>query len=293
MPRSLRCALAVLALVAAACGSPAGPDDGRLHVVTTVSPITNIVQNVGGDRIVAHRHRPGGVEQPHVRAGTLGRPGPGRGRRGVHQRPAPRGADPGAGRGQRARGGADRLARRDDDLARPVRLRLQLSRGAGRPEPPPVDRPAVREALRGDRPRRALQARPRRDAHVRRQLRGVRRPHRRPRRPGPGGDRDRPSREPQAPHLPRLLPVLRARVRLEGHRGHPALGLLRADPGRGRRPHRPDQGRARAGHLRVRGVPQPRPAADRRRDRREATSTTCATTTSPARTATRTTATSG
>lgn len=47
-------ALAVVASVAAACGSTAGrsfPDDGRVRVVTTVSPITSIVANVGGDRI--------------------------------------------------------------------------------------------------------------------------------------------------------------------------------------------------------------------------------------------------
>lgn len=41
---------AVLGLLAAACtsGGGAAPDDGRIHVVTTVSPITNIVQNVAG-----------------------------------------------------------------------------------------------------------------------------------------------------------------------------------------------------------------------------------------------------
>jgi ABC-type Zn uptake system ZnuABC Zn-binding protein ZnuA len=41
-----------VALVAAACsGSGSGADDGRLNVVTTVSPITNIVQNIGGTRV--------------------------------------------------------------------------------------------------------------------------------------------------------------------------------------------------------------------------------------------------
>ncbi|HJR18716.1 MAG TPA: metal ABC transporter substrate-binding protein [Actinomycetota bacterium] len=51
MRRSLALA-ALLALGAGACGSN-GPSsvDGRPHVVTTVSPITNIVQNVGGDGV--------------------------------------------------------------------------------------------------------------------------------------------------------------------------------------------------------------------------------------------------
>jgi ABC-type Zn uptake system ZnuABC Zn-binding protein ZnuA len=47
--------VAALALSAAACSGGAVGDaakDGRLQVVTTVSPITNIVQNIGGDRIV-------------------------------------------------------------------------------------------------------------------------------------------------------------------------------------------------------------------------------------------------
>jgi ABC-type Zn uptake system ZnuABC Zn-binding protein ZnuA len=42
-----------LASTAAACGDggDGGADDGRLRVVTTVSPITNIVQNVGGEHV--------------------------------------------------------------------------------------------------------------------------------------------------------------------------------------------------------------------------------------------------
>jgi ABC-type Zn uptake system ZnuABC Zn-binding protein ZnuA len=46
---------AALALAAAACSSDSGAGtssaDGRLHVVTTVSPITNIVQNIGGGTV--------------------------------------------------------------------------------------------------------------------------------------------------------------------------------------------------------------------------------------------------
>ena len=47
-------ALAASTLVAACSaggGAAAGPDDGRVRVVTTVSPVTNIVQNVGGDAV--------------------------------------------------------------------------------------------------------------------------------------------------------------------------------------------------------------------------------------------------
>jgi ABC-type Zn uptake system ZnuABC Zn-binding protein ZnuA len=44
-------AIGVFALLAAACGSGTGSEDGRVRVVTTVSPITNIVQNIGGDRV--------------------------------------------------------------------------------------------------------------------------------------------------------------------------------------------------------------------------------------------------
>jgi ABC-type Zn uptake system ZnuABC Zn-binding protein ZnuA len=48
-----RAALAgvVLAMLAVACRSDPGSDPGRLRVVTTVSPITNLVQNVGGGRV--------------------------------------------------------------------------------------------------------------------------------------------------------------------------------------------------------------------------------------------------
>ncbi|MDQ3991528.1 MAG: metal ABC transporter substrate-binding protein [Actinomycetota bacterium] len=41
----------IVVLLAGACAGPAGGNDGRLRVVATVSPITNIVQNVGGDRV--------------------------------------------------------------------------------------------------------------------------------------------------------------------------------------------------------------------------------------------------
>jgi ABC-type Zn uptake system ZnuABC Zn-binding protein ZnuA len=43
--------LAVLIGLASACSSQPGADDGRIKVVTTVSPITNIAQNIGGTHI--------------------------------------------------------------------------------------------------------------------------------------------------------------------------------------------------------------------------------------------------
>jgi len=50
--RHLTASLLILGLVATACGGAASSaDDGLIDVVTTVSPITNIVQNIGGDRV--------------------------------------------------------------------------------------------------------------------------------------------------------------------------------------------------------------------------------------------------
>jgi ABC-type Zn uptake system ZnuABC Zn-binding protein ZnuA len=54
--------LALVAALAAACGSDDGDaGDGRLRVVTTVSPITSIVEQVGGDRIALAGVVPEGV----------------------------------------------------------------------------------------------------------------------------------------------------------------------------------------------------------------------------------------
>jgi manganese/iron transport system substrate-binding protein len=51
--RQLAIGVAVLALLSAGCSKDGGgpSDDGRPRVVTTVSPITNIVQNIAGDRV--------------------------------------------------------------------------------------------------------------------------------------------------------------------------------------------------------------------------------------------------
>ncbi len=59
----------LIALLAAACSTPtdsstddpAGDDTGKLHVVSTVSPVTNIVYNIGGEHIVLSGIVPEGV----------------------------------------------------------------------------------------------------------------------------------------------------------------------------------------------------------------------------------------
>ena len=50
----------ILALILGACGSDEG-NGGKLRVVTTVSPITSIVENIGGDRIQLEGVVPEGV----------------------------------------------------------------------------------------------------------------------------------------------------------------------------------------------------------------------------------------
>ena len=53
--------IALALLLAAACGSSGSSDTGRLKVVSTVSPITSIVENIGGTRIVLEGVVPEGV----------------------------------------------------------------------------------------------------------------------------------------------------------------------------------------------------------------------------------------
>ncbi len=61
-PRYLLPFLLVISLVLAACGHSAEQDEtGKLKVVTTVSPITNIVENIGGTRIDLEGVVPEGV----------------------------------------------------------------------------------------------------------------------------------------------------------------------------------------------------------------------------------------
>lgn len=51
MKRTLLLWLLSVSLAAACSRADSAPDDGRLSVVSTVSPITNIIYNIGGDRI--------------------------------------------------------------------------------------------------------------------------------------------------------------------------------------------------------------------------------------------------
>ena len=58
-------ALPLMALLAVAAGCGGGEAGGKLRVVTTVSPITSIVENIGGDRIALEGVVPEGVNS-HV-----------------------------------------------------------------------------------------------------------------------------------------------------------------------------------------------------------------------------------
>jgi ABC-type Zn uptake system ZnuABC Zn-binding protein ZnuA len=51
LPRSIWTLVVVCALLLTACSSPTPAANGKLNVVATVSPITNIIYNIAGDRI--------------------------------------------------------------------------------------------------------------------------------------------------------------------------------------------------------------------------------------------------
>ena len=73
----------------------------------------------------------------------------------------------------------------------------------------------------------------------------------------------RAARQPPAPHLPRLVALLRQALRLHRHRRGAALQLRGAEPAGGGPAHRPVDPGDSAGGLRFRGVPQPGARADR------------------------------
>ena len=194
----LSAALLVIAcLLVAACGRDAAEDD-RLLVVTTVAPLRNIIENVGGDRVRIIALVPEGREQPHFRAAAF--------RRGRHrarrpdrgQRPQSGAADARARGGEPPQGHADRAARRLRGEPRGVRVRLLLPALRRQPQPAPLDRAAPRCGLCGDRSRRAGRRGPRRGGRLPRKREAVHRP---PRRAGPrdrGRHRNHPGEAAQA-----------------------------------------------------------------------------------------------
>ena len=131
-------------------------------------------------------------------------------------------------------GRADRAARGPDDLGGRVHLRLLVPRVRGLPEPAPVDEPALREGLTPRSSRDELsEAGSRRRGDLSRRT-STRSPSASTRwtRPSATATADGPGRGPQAPHVPRLLPVLRPRVRMGGRR---ARSSRRTSPSRRRR----------------------------------------------------------
>ncbi len=59
--RASTLSLLILILVLAACNNRTSGNDGRLEIVSTVSPITNIIHNIGGEHIVLSGIVPEGV----------------------------------------------------------------------------------------------------------------------------------------------------------------------------------------------------------------------------------------
>ena len=141
------------ALLLAACGSSASDaesraaagarhrHDGRPHHVHRRQHRRATAPRCVGDR-------PRGHQQPHVRAAAAGRGHDGEGRHRLRQRPAARGADVRARRGQRQGRRGDRQDRRAGAAGVGVHLRLLLPEGGRQAQPAPVDRPDLRHQVR-------------------------------------------------------------------------------------------------------------------------------------------------
>ena len=177
----------------------------------------------GDDR----RPRPGGHQQPHLRAAAQRRRGAVRGRRGVRQRAAARGADQGAGRGEHARTApsssrsAPRCCPKSDYI-----YDFSFPKEDGKPNPhlwtDPTYAIKYAEVDQGHAGRgRPGQRRPYYAANYDRlRAAGHRAVRRAARRPG-----DHPGRQARAADLPRRLRLLREDLRLERHRRDPAAEL--------------------------------------------------------------------
>ena len=220
--------VATFALMAVACSSSSGATGANgedcVHVATTVAPITSIVPNIGGDRT-----RSTGIVPEGTNSHTF--------------EPKPSVAevlaeadvvfvnglqleDPTKELAEaNLQGGApDRRARgRGDHHAGAVHLRLLVPEVGRQAEPAPLDRPAVREALRRDRQRRRWsKRRPRQRRLLPRRTTPAFAGAGRRARPGDAhvaSPRSRPAA--QAAHLPRRLRLLRQGLRLDSHRRDP------------------------------------------------------------------------
>ena len=138
-----------LSLTVLACGDgSSGSDAATITVVTTVSPIRNIIENVGGDRVTVSGLVPEGTNSHAFE------PPPSAARdiaeadliviNGLNlELPALELAEIEQRQGRR-----DRTPRRSDHRHGRVRLRLLLPRRRGRPQSPPLDRPHPRRRLR-------------------------------------------------------------------------------------------------------------------------------------------------
>ena len=205
---------ALLLVLTSACGSGEPGSGAGVQVVTTVSPITNIVQNIGGDRVSVTGIVPEGVNSHTFE------PAPSdaavmedadivfingctwKSRRASSQRRTSATASPSCrSRTARSRRTSSSSTSRSHDR------RL--------PEPHLWTNPLYAKDFAGSSVM-SSRARSRGFVHLRRELRGVRGPGRRLGCRRPLGHRDGGGRGPQAPHVSRLVPVLRPRVRVGG-----------------------------------------------------------------------------
>ena len=110
--------------------------------------------NIGGDRVKITGIVPEGTNshtfEPKPSVAELLS-----GRRPLRQRPQARGADEGARAGEPRRRRRDRRARHEGDRPRRVHLRLLVPEVGRQAQPAPLDRPALRAEVRGDRARHA------------------------------------------------------------------------------------------------------------------------------------------
>ena len=210
----------------------AAVDPDLVQVATTVSPVTNIVQNIGGDRVQVTGIVPEGTNSHTFE------PAPSDAAvmtdadivfvNGLHlEEPTRELADANVQDGVPVVALGEMTISPDEYI-----YDFSFPEAGGDPNPHLWTNPlyALRyaEIVKDE----LSKVDPGGSGHVRGELHGLLEADRPARRGGPRGDGHRARGEPQAPHVPRLLPVLRARVRLGDHRRDPAL---RTSPTRPRR----------------------------------------------------------